>query len=176
MLNLRRVIDHAQTGDLLLVEGRSIFGVLIRVLTGQQFSHVALLQWVGDELYVAEMKEMHGFRRMPLDKWVSSQTPTSALYLGVAPTPVRTAPVVVNDGIAYLEEFHYGYASLFTIWLSQILRRTVRAVGSYVCSTAVQHVWENCGVHFERLADPGDYLPLCDYIYPINANTNGRIN
>lgn len=151
----------ARSGDVLLCEKRGFISAMIRILTAQQISHVALLVWMDGTLWVAEMKEFKGYSLMPASLWVQDRlSEKTRLYFG-------TAPLVVYDNEKYLmqEVLHYrndsyGYLSLFRVWLGQLIpgRRRNRKL---VCSTFVARVWEACSVVFERTPAPGEYLRMC---------------
>lgn len=153
----------AKTGDLLLVEGKSWFSRLIRAVTGQQFSHVAMLIWLGEKergLYVAEMKEGDGFKITPASQWTQS---SGHLYFGMSPEYFNNRQDDIAEAILSLRGQPYGYASLFSVWLSQFTEKN-NDNRRYVCSTAVQFAWEAAGYTFHQTPDPGDYARLCDYI------------
>lgn len=161
-MHYREMRDKACNGDVLLLEGHGWVGTLIRVLTGQSFSHVALLLWIDNGLWVAEMKELHGYRLMPASHWLENTMHGAHVYWGAAPDMVRTRHIVVKEEAFKYRNQRYSYISLFTVWLSQILRRKVAS--KLVCSTFVQRVWSACGFQFEQTPDPGDYLHLCSSV------------
>ncbi len=158
LLTYQQMRQVAQDGDLIMVESRSTVGVLIRLLTAQQFSHVAMLVWIGDGLFVAEMREFSGYQLTPASQWVADTCAKDAsIYYGQAPRNVRGCAHVRAVVERYRRERpRYSYLTLISVWLSQLFRR--RMPGLLVCSTFVQRVWEKCGHTFAQLTDPGDYL------------------
>jgi hypothetical protein len=168
-MNYTDARETAETGDILLVEGRGWVGKVIRALTGQQFSHVAILLHAFDGLWVAEMREGRGFLITPASQWTRESR--DQVYLGMAPLD-RAARVRVGEAIvgARLWPHRYSYWSLLTIWIAQVLR--IRTPAALVCSTFVQRCWEHGGVAFPRPADPGDLAPLCEAIYPVTWGTD----
>jgi hypothetical protein len=151
--------DKALSGDVLLVEGRGLVSRLIRALTGQNISHVAMLLWIGETLWVAEMKEFTGYRLRPASLWVADAMQSSVIYYGFAPAEVKAEQV--KDSAFKFRNEKYSYLSLLKVWLAQLLRKKTNA--GLVCSTFVQRCWEACGVEFKQTADPGDYMRLCTY-------------
>ena len=164
-MNYNQMRTTALTGDVLLVEGRSFFSRFIRVVTGQNFSHVAMLMWLGDGLYVAEMAEGKGFVITPASQWTQS---SGYLYYGRAPSEVSENHVKARTAILELRGKKYGYMSLFKVWISQLTGKAGNNK-QLVCSTAVQHVWEQCGYQFDQIPDPGDFARLCDYISKVET-------
>lgn len=165
MLAYQELRAIAGDGDVLLVEGRGWVSAFIRALTGQSISHVAILLWFGQHLFVAEMKEFHGYRLRPASLWIADALSAGTVYYGAAPRPVSVAVGAVPRVALSYRNNRYSYASLFSVWLAQILRRKVP--GGLVCSTFVQRVWETCGYHFDQTADPGDYLRMCEFVLPM---------
>jgi hypothetical protein len=160
--------DEAHNGDVLLVEGRGLIGTGIRMLTGQQFSHVAMLLWLDDAtLWVVEMKEGLGYRITPASQWVPEKCDGARLYFGRAPLKVTAAPDLVRTTALQYRGHRYSYWTLATTWVSQILRRPLP--NGLVCSTFVQRVWAACGVRFLQTADPGDYMHLANDVTSIEA-------
>lgn len=156
----------AKTGDVLLVEGRGFVSQLIRAVTGQSMSHVAVLVWFGETLWVAEMKEFFGYRLRPASLWIEDALVGGNVYFGEAPQAVRLATdhqnKIVLDALFSYRNTRYSYAALVTVWWAQIRRKKLAA--GLVCSTFVQRVWEATGYEFRQTADPGDYVRLCESV------------
>jgi hypothetical protein len=155
----------AQTGDVLLVEGKGFFSKMVRVVTGESISHVALLFWLDGGLFVAEMIEGKGYQIMPASQWFPRAA--GPVLFGAAPVSVQSRGDTILAIIASYRDTkkkqRYGYLSLLKVWWAQITGQQIK-VHQRVCSTFVQDVWEQCGFHFAQLADPGDYLALCRYV------------
>ena len=159
----------ALNGDVLMVEGRGLFSTLIRVLTGQQISHVALLVWIDTTLWVAEMKEGIGYRLQPASLWVEDVLASGAtLYYGTAPEQVLKRPADVRVEVLKHRQESYSYWSLLPVWWAQITRRQITA--GLVCSTFVQRIWEKTEYRFSQTADPGDFLRLCGPVMALEAD------
>ena len=154
----------AKTGDILLVEGKGFFSRLVRVVTGESISHVALLFWLDGGLFVAEMIEGKGYQILPASQWFPAAGP---VLFGCAPQVVQDLPKTILRTIAKYrdnkKQQRYGYCSLLKVWWAQVTGKQIK-VHQRVCSTFVQDVWEQCGFHFKQTADPGDYLGLCRFI------------
>jgi hypothetical protein len=166
MMQYSAIRSKIRTGDIFAVEGRGLIGAAIRVLTGQQFSHVAMLLDKGPGgVWVAEFVEGVGYQQMPASEWLKPRVgKRQYVYWGCAPHSVRTGSadlfVFVNRFRPENGNTRYSYWTLLTVWWSQITRRQQR--GKYVCSTFVQRAWESVGYRrFTQLADPGDFLHHC---------------
>ncbi len=171
MLSYQELRATACDGDVLLVEGRGWVSALIRALTGQSISHVAVLLWFDEHLFVAEMKEFHGYRLRPASLWVDDSLASGSVYYGAAPRAVvEDGDGIIAAALSY-RNHRYSYVSLLSVWLAQIFRR--RLSGGLVCSTFVQRIWETCGYHFDQTADPGDYLRMCEFVLPVTGDANG---
>lgn len=155
----------AKTGDLLLVKGKGFFSQMVRVVTGESISHVALLFWLDGGLFVAEMIEDNGYQILPASQWFPGAA--GPVLFGCAPKVVQDCPKTILGTIARYRDDkkrqRYGYLSLLKVWWAQITGKQIK-VHQRVCSTFVQDVWEQCGFHFQQTADPGDYLGLCRFI------------
>ena len=160
--------DEAHNGDVLLVESRGVIGTAIRMLTGQQFSHVAMLLWLEDAtLWVVEMKEGIGYRITPASQRVPEMCKGARIYFGRAPLKVTANPDLVRSTALQYRGSRYSYWTLVTTWLAQVFRRQLP--NGLVCSTFVQRVWEACGIRFRQTADPGDYMHLSTDVTSIEA-------
>ncbi len=169
-----QIRSKIQTGDIFGVEGRGIVGTLIRVLTGQQLSHVAMLINKGvDGIWVAEFVEGKGYQMLPASVWLSQRVGKKHfLYWGSAPVIVRRHRGLVKRFIGqFRPENHntgYSYLTLLRVWWSQLTRK--KRSGAYVCSTFAQRAWESAGYDkFEQLADPGDFMRHCKSITHLRA-------
>jgi len=140
-VNYKDLRRKAKDGDLLLVEGRGIVSRIIRALTGQNFSHVAILVWIDGGLVVVE---------------------------GLAPTEIEGHREQARIAAVRLRGEKYGYLSLFGVWLSQFTGWNKKS-GGLVCSTAVRRVWNACGYRFDQTPDPGDFVRLCVYVSKIEV-------
>lgn len=158
----------AQSGDVLLVRGNA----LVRVFSAESVSHIAVLVWMpamhgprSGGLWVFEFVEGTGYQSLPASQWFA-QRRGQLIFYGRAPYSVTTYPDRVFSMATryrYLdgERRRYGWLSLATVWMSQILDRRL-PVWAKVCSTFAQEVWEFAGYHgLRRTADPGDFVEHC---------------
>jgi hypothetical protein len=174
-MNLSELKKRASNGDVLLVKSDSAIGKLIRVFTGESYSHVAVLIWVpgarGNDLMIYEFVEGVGHQTLSLDAWLKDRD-GQILSFGVAPDPVPASPVKVRAAAEYyktasLLQRSYGYLSLVKVWLSQLIQCRI-PVRQKVCSTFTQEVWRCSGYDgITRTADPGDIAEHCQTLYPI---------
>ena len=166
----------AASGDVLIVRG----GRLIRILTAESFSHVALLVWEADcgGLWVYEFVETGGYQAMPFSQWLALRE-GQAVFYGQAPDIVRAHPALVVEAAHAYRAKHplrrwYGWLSLPKVWLSQLIGRRV-PVRTTVCSTFVQHIWERAGYDcMGRTADPGDIAMECNHLIKIDTHSQGE--
>lgn len=159
-----------RSGDVLLVKGTSFFGTAIRMLTGESYSHVAMLVWQSPlpsskgNLWVFEFVEGKGFQSMPASTWIAQRKGEKLTY-GRAPLQVRQFCDLAK--LAALEyrtksvfKRGYGWLSLVKVLLSQITKKRI-GVHQRVCSTFVQECWERAGYDMPQTADPGDIGEYC---------------
>ncbi len=165
MPTYEQVRSGIRDGDVVLCKSRSPIAVAIRVLTGESYNHVGLFVWMGDSLYIAEMRELVGFRLVPASQWMAGRK--GEVMLGEAPQPVRGHVHILLEVMrTRYENPRYGYWELAKVWWSQLRNRPGR--GAFVCSTFVQHLWQVAGFgHFKRLADPGDIAWHCATLVPV---------
>lgn len=162
--------EQTMTGDLLLLEGRGLFSVLIRVLTGQQISHVAMLVWIEHGLWVAEMRNA-GYTLTPASQRIPEMHDSGQVYWGPAPRKVRLQYENVTTKVLSFRGSRYSWWSLLTVWASQVTKR--RLPGRLVCSTLVERAWRAGGFEFTRTPDPGDFMHLCQRVHPIEYADKG---
>lgn len=158
----------AKTGDVVMVEGSGLISILIRMFTGEKISHIGMLVWIGEALFVAEFKEFKGFRLLPASLWIDDCFEEgSNVYYGRAPAMVRDNHETISASIFNYRAQSYGYLSLLKIFFAQLFRVNIK-IRRLVCSTFVQKMWSHEGYRFDRNADPGDYIELCDYVSRVN--------
>jgi len=161
---------HIQSGDLLLCEGKGFVSTLIKMLTAQQISHVAVFIWINETLWVAEMKEFVGYRLRPASLWIDDylRSKSGNLYIGYAPEKVYQQPDVARELAFHYRESKYGYLSLFRVWWHQLTGKRRRTRG-IVCSTFVARIWEACGVKFSQTPAPGEFLRMCRFVSRVQS-------
>lgn len=161
--------QKAVTGDVILVRGNRF----VRVFTAESVSHVAVLVWMPDDggLWVFEFVESEGYLSMPASQWFHKRR-GQAIYHGIAPDRVHRFPQEVFTAATRYRDSstasrRYGWLSLVTVWVSQLVRRRLPVRGR-VCSTFAQEVWEATGwIGFSRTADPGDFIEVCQRLTPV---------
>ena len=146
---------HMMSGDVLMVKGRGVISSLIRALTGESISHVAMILRMPKGVFVVEMKEFIGWRMMPASQWMEKNKKKIVLW---GKTPSHQRGAYCFESFAMLQRARkYSYWTLLTIWFSQITR--LKAPNNLVCSTFVQKAWKNCGYDMgKQVADPGNFL------------------
>lgn len=155
---------RAATGDLILLEARHLVGILVRVLTGQQISHVALLVWIDEGLWIAEMRNA-GFSLAPASQRLPEMACEGPLYWGRAPAAVQMVTSAVARTILGFRGARYSWWSLVAVWVAQLLRRHMPS--RLVCSTLVERAWASAGMTFRQTPDPGDFMRYCDSVSPL---------
>jgi hypothetical protein len=168
-VKLGQLIQTARTGDVLLIQGEGFCAEAIRMLTGESFSHVAVLAWVNNQLLVAEFTGA-GFSLIPVAKRLPQYE--GKVHLGIAPDIVHHH---LEHVMGVLEAFRddptkqeYGYLSLPAVLLAQYTGGDIDS-GKKVCSTFAEACWTAAGYQFSQTPDPGDFLDYCQCIYPIEA-------
>lgn len=156
--------DQAQTGDLLLVEGRGLVGTFVRMITGQQASHVAVLLWIRDGLWVAEMRS-RGYTLTRASQRIVEMAESGQVYWGKKPKALQwQVETLIGAALRYRGQ-RYSWWTLVTVWLAQVSRR--RMPRNLVCSTLVEKVWSAGGYEFAQTPDPGDFFKLCQSVTPL---------
>ncbi len=161
------VRGKARTGDVLLVQSTGVIGRLIRALTGESFSHVAMLLWIEDSLFVSEFVEFRGYQLLPASLWVGDRLQQGdKVSYGIAPETVRLNSESIQSKALVFRKGRYGYLSLIKIWLSQLFRVKIKT-RRFVCSSYVGRMWSYAGFDTARTPDPGDFLEYCQSTSPI---------
>jgi hypothetical protein len=163
------MLQTVQTGDVLLVKGNGLISKFIRVLTGESYSHVAML-CVNDlgHVCVREFVEGTGYKFTPSVLMWMQKREGQEIFYGEAPIELdRYKTSVASSNFPFSES--YGYASLFKVLAGQIfnVKFTTR---QKVCSTYIQHCWETGGFKdFDATADPGDIANYCECVAPLEV-------
>ncbi len=156
MCTYETIRPKALNGDIALVQGAGIVSSLIRVMTGSSFSHVGVLIWIDEALFVAEYKEFKGYNITPASTWFKSALDAgNTPYFGKAPIRIRESESGVFREALKFRKKPYGYFSLVKVWLSQVTGMKIK-VRRFVCSTFVQYVWSKADYHMKKTADPDD--------------------
>lgn len=169
-MNYEELRRCARSGDALLVSGKGFFSRIIRIATATNISHVAMLVWISDTLWVAEMKEGRGYTLTPASIWVLDATESATVYYGKAPAVVRNNGERVTERALHYRNRKYGWLSLSRVWLGQFFRG-YRKTLTIVCSTFVGRVWNEASGHnlFSKIPTPGDIFNLCTPIRKIDV-------
>jgi len=151
----------------MMVQGFGLVSMLIRAFTGERISHIGMLVWLGDGLFVSEFVEFKGYQLLPASLWLQDRlSDGSHIFYGKAPQKVRSnASDISRDAFTWRNK-HYGYLSLLKIWWSQITKSKV-STKRVVCSTYIQAMWSRY-FKFPKTSDPGDFM---DYAEDINRVT-----
>ncbi|WP_321532283.1 hypothetical protein [uncultured Desulfuromonas sp.] len=161
---------RAVTGDVLAVKGTGIAGRIIRALTGESYSHVALLVQETSGLFAYEFVEGTGFQILPASEWVRRRQKQNLRFCR-APERVLNNPNAVAAAARCYRNSSvvsrwYGWLSLVKVWLSQKTGLKI-PVRQKVCSTFVQECWAATGYTLPTTADPGEIVNACDPIHTI---------
>lgn len=84
--------EYVQSGDLLFVSDTSGMGQAVKASTGN-YTHVALVERVGDSLFLIDATQKHGVDRRPLEKTFANRMPVEIYRLTV---PFDTATVITR--------------------------------------------------------------------------------
>ncbi|ACL71527.1 hypothetical protein Tgr7_0429 [Thioalkalivibrio sulfidiphilus HL-EbGr7] len=162
--------EHARSGDVLLVRGRGLGSLLIRVLTGESVSHVAALIWLDGALWVAEIRESRGYVLTPASLWIPDRLEGGAnLWWGQMPWCIGDETAIEHAALHYRHR-RYGYLSLLRVWLHQFLRIRRRTIG-LVCSTFVARLWEEAGYEWRTTPTPGAFMAACRSLRRVTHST-----
>jgi len=173
-MNYATLRQQAKTGDILAVKGTGFIGGLIRALTGESYSHVALLVWDDGGLMVYEFVEGTGYQAMPASEWLRRRTGQRVHY-GIAPRIVGQYQTLVAQAARRYRNSSvaarwYGWFSLPKVWFSQLIGRRI-PVRQKVCSTFVQECWQAgkyAGLR-NSSADPGSIVSHCDVLHKLTT-------
>ena len=153
------VREQIKTGDVLLVESGQLFGVLIRILTAQQISHVAMFLWIDKSLFLVDITASKDYQLVPASLRLRQLDKKAKLYWGKAPEPVASCTKLAAAALRYREmDPEYSYFTLLLVWWGQLRKRSTPS--RLVCSTLVARLWSLCGFRFAYTPDPGDYMFL----------------
>ena len=168
-MNYSAVRAWASNGDVIGVKGTNFIGKAIRFFTQEKYSHVALFVWHEGGLWVYEFLGRGGYQCTPASQWFQLRKGQD-IWVGKAPAVVRTVPErVMLSASSFRSSFikqQYGFLSYITIALAQITKSRPDTALK-VCSTFVQHVWEQCGYRFTVTPDPGDVMRIAKNIAPL---------
>jgi len=160
--------DKAETGDVLMIEGKGLISIIIRMFTAEKISHVGVLCWLDDRktcLFVVEMRELKSppWRNTRASDWIKDVIEDGGnVYFGKAPESVTDLKAVYQ----YLfdrRKLKYDYIGLLKIWWSQLRRKGFRKAieerTSEVCSTFAAGAWAAGGwIKPDKDFDPGDFF------------------
>lgn len=158
----------AKTGDVLGVKGDKLFGKLIKWITKEEYTHVALLVWHGNGLWVYEFVERLGYQCMPASQWFDLRQ-GQKIFFGRAPLAVTSNPIAVMQAAsnfrATVYRQHYGIITLIKVALAQWFKVKIKTHFE-VCSTFVEEVWVACGYNdFKMTPDPGNIMKHASRLY-----------
>jgi hypothetical protein len=179
-MNINALLPEIQTGDYALFRGHSVMSAGIEWLAKVTdskwvskfgvYSHIAKFFWEQGQLNVAEMWDVGGYRDL---RAVARLKEYDGLcFFAPAPHIVRDNPMgtffMINEFRITPALQHYGNSTLGLVALSDLTNIHIHpdSVQS-VCSGFCQHCDEACGMTFDRLFAPSDYLAIIDKVVPI---------
>jgi len=167
--------DHAETGDMLVVQGNGFVSKLIRVFTGQSFSHVAVLTQIDTEktcLMIVEMREFRGWNCDRASGWFSDRIDEKSNVFFVKRPKEATDTDAMFDYLWSRRKLKYDYFGLLKVWWSAIrkkgFRKGMNERSSEVCSTfaigcSIIGGWEKPDMDF----NPGQIMNIGDWMAPV---------
>lgn len=84
--------SHLQSGDLLFVSDTSGMGQAVKASTGN-YTHVALVERVGDSLFIIDATQKRGVARRPIENTFANKMPVEVYRLTI---PFDTAAVIAH--------------------------------------------------------------------------------
>ncbi len=166
-MNLLNFSKAANTGDLITTRS----SMIIRLVTGESFSHSAIILKEFNETYVVETHEdINDTAVTKLSTWVNKY---DEIWLGIPPAIVTENRLIVEAGIyEYLDqdkrELKYGYWTLPLVFWNQIVPSKKFNHRLNVCSTLVGELWRLTGWDNDgKLMDPGDAFVECIASYKL---------
>jgi hypothetical protein len=148
------------------VKTGGFWGWVVRWFTAESYSHIALVHWEDDGLWVSEMRGRPGHQAMPASTWVKLNGPFT---WGMSPVIVRGDERIVKFVSKYrFEDPGYSYWALPLVWIAQWTGAPMGKVGN-ICSTYVQKAWEVCGYGFTKTPDPGDFRYHCSQLHYVRG-------
>lgn len=163
--------DQAETGDVLMVEGRGLISLIIRMFTAEKLSHVGVLCWLDDQktcLVVVEMKEFLGWRINRASDWIEDVFDDgNNVYFGKAPKTVSDYEAI-HQYLFKRRKLKYDYFGLIKIWWSQLRRKGFRKAiderTAEVCSTFAAGAWgAGNWLKPDKDFDPGDFFEYAQW-------------
>lgn len=158
------VRESIRSGDVISVRGTGIAPRLIMLATRGNVSHSAMALWIGEGLWIWEIREGVATRAMrltPASLYFEDQLMRKRrIWWSQAPEVVRNDNEIEARALA-VRHRSYGWSALFMVIWSQWLGRMVRT-RQVVCSVAIQRLWEKSGVKFTRLASPEYLKSMCE--------------
>ncbi len=105
--------ESLRSGDLIFVHDTSGMGLAVQQTTGQ-YTHVALVERVGDSLYIIDATQKHGVARRPIEKTFVGYMPLDVYHLAI---PFDTSAVIRRAhnflGQPYDEAFMHNNGALY---------------------------------------------------------------
>jgi hypothetical protein len=168
-MNYDNIRSMACNGDVIGVNGANLIGRLIRSFTKEKYSHVALFVWHGTGLWVYEFTGLDGYQCTPASQWFEIHK-EAEIWFGKAPAIVRANPSKVEKAASSFRashfKRHYGFLTYINIAFAQLLKAKV-TTKQKVCSTFIEHVWDDSGYRFPVTPDPGDVMKVAEKTAPL---------
>jgi len=160
--------ENAATGDIILFAGTDFISKVVRVFTASQYSHIGVLVWEDDGLWLAEMTVSDGYKKSPASQVIKKMCEHGYVWYGNAPAMIDMLAVQkeiqqFRDGFADLDKDpNYSWITLLMIGWSKVTNTAVDY--RYVCSTFVQDLWDAGGIRFKLATTPSDFSRRCDVL------------
>jgi len=144
--------EHASTGDLLVVEGKSLVSRLIRMFTGQTYSHVSVIAFIDEAktcMMTVEMKEFRGWNCMRASDWFEDTISAGSNVFFIKKPEEITNEDAIYSYLFERRKLKYDYMGLFKIWRSTWKKKGLRGAiedrTAEVCSTFAASAWASAG-------------------------------
>lgn len=159
----------AKTGGVLGVKGKGLVSNVIKFFTREEYSHVAMLVWIENGLWVFEFVEGIGYQCMPASQWFELREGQTIFYGPPPKIVTENGQALVDRALSFRgSKFrrHYGYFSTVRIFFAQFLNTNNKTIFK-VCSTFIQDCWTHAGYTFNQTADPGDIMRHAEISGPL---------
>ena len=105
--------EHLHSGDLIFVRDTSGMGLAVQQTTGQ-YTHVAMVERVGDSIFIIDATQKHGVARRPIAKTFAGHMPVDVYRLAI---PFDTVAVITRAhsflGQPYDDAFTHDNGALY---------------------------------------------------------------
>jgi hypothetical protein len=158
--------DKIQTGDLCLFSGTCFESKVIEIATGGIFSHVGVFFRQGTGLWIAEEVQEIGYHTIPASTKLQQDMKDATFHWGIAPDIVHQNTAKVMDVILEYRSTpalqpYGGIKTLLETWEVDVFGNKIDPDKvQAVCSTFAELCWKQCGITFNTLMSPSDFIKL----------------